>query len=678
MDTLMALVRRAARALTGADGVTFVLREDNTCFYADEDAIGPLWKGQRFPMQTCISGWVMLNQQPAVIEDIFSDQRIPHGVYRSTFVKSLVMMPVRPEDPIAAIGAYWATRHQPTDAEVALLHAIAQAAAVALVNVRLSQSQCSALEQAERALAQRLEAEMALNAAQSALERANHDLRVTNERLSLAVRGAQAGTWDWDIIEGRATWSDEYYELHGFDPATTTASFQNWLTGVHPEDRARVEQALRNWQEDKKDDFVLEYRICHPKTGVRWLTDRGHILYDQQGRPTRAIGLVQDITERRQAESEARQARDAAEQANAAKSRFLAAASHDLRQPVQAAALLLDLLERRDLDPPARTLVGQLATALNGVQGLLSGLLELSRLEAGVIVPEIGPVVLDELLARLAQEFDGFARAAGLWLRMPPSGLVVASDPLLLEQILRNLIANALKYTAHGGVTVECDGDAGRVRIAVIDTGQGIPEDQREAIFEEFRQLDNPARDRAQGVGLGLAMVERAARLLGSRIVVHSELGKGSEFSLTLPRSHGPAAGAPSEPSTDGVGTDDLLVGRRIVVVEDDPGVRLALEMLLQDWGWMVEAASSLEEAAELLEQLVQAPDVLLVDYRLPGGARGTTAVELMHRRWPVPAIVMTGDTAPERLAEAQRSGCRLLHKPVDPGALRQTLLECL
>jgi PAS domain S-box-containing protein len=396
-------------------------------------------------------------------------------------------------------------------------------------------------------LGQRLEAERALGAAQSALERANHDLRVTNERLSLAVRAAQAGTWDWDIIEGHATWSDEYYELHGFDRATTPASFQTWLSSVHPEDRTQVEQSLRKWQEDKKDDFLLEYRICHPKTGVRWLADRGHILYDQQGRPTRAIGLVQDITERRQTENEVRQARDAAEQANAAKSRFLAAASHDLRQPVQAAALLLDLLERRDLDPPTRTLVGQLATALNGVQGLLSGLLELSRLEAGVIVPEIGPVVLDELLARLAQEFDGFARAAGLWLRILPSGLVVASDPLLLERILRNLITNALKYTAQGGVTVECRDHGGQVRIAVIDTGLGIPADQRDTIFEEFRQLDNPARDRANGVGLGLAMVERAARLLGSRVIVRSELGAGSEFSLTLPRSHGPAATVPSE-----------------------------------------------------------------------------------------------------------------------------------
>jgi PAS domain S-box-containing protein len=492
------------------------------------------------------------------------------------------------------------------------------------------------------------------------------------------LRAAHAGTWDWDITNGSAVWSDEYYELHGFERATTPASFQTWLSSVHEDDRARVERALQNWQDGKKGDFILEYRIHHPDKSVRWLADRGHILYDAQGRPTRAIGLVLDITERRRTENEAHQARHKAEQADAAKSRFLAAASHDLRQPVQAAVLFLNLLERRDLDPPARTLVGQVVSAVKGVQGLLDGLLELARLEAGVIVPEIGAVNLDELLARLAQEFDGLARAAGLWLRMPPCGLVVASDPLLLEQILRNLIANALKYTAQGGVTVECRSDAELVRIAVIDTGPGIPADQRDSIFEEFHQLDNPARDRGRGVGLGLAVVDRAARLLGSHVIVRTELGTGSEFSLTLPRDHALAVRSPAETSMECLKTINHLVGRRILVVEDDPGVRLALEMLLQDWGWVVEAASSLDEAADLVKQLAQAPDVLLVDYRLPGGACGTDAVELMHRRWPVPAIVMTGDTAPERLIEAQRSGCRLLHKPVDPEALRQSLQECL
>jgi signal transduction histidine kinase len=835
MESVMALVRRAARTLTGADGVTFVLREGETCFYADEDAISPLWKGQRFPLDTCISGWVMLHQQPAVIEDVFSDPRIPHAVYRRTFVQSLVMMPVRSEDPIAAIGAYWATRHRPTDAEVDLLHAVAQAAAVALINVTLYQSQRSALEQAERALAELRQAEQALKVAQAALERANHDLRTTNERLSLALRGAHAGTWDWDMKEDRVVWSDDccelyglepaampasyhawlgtvdpedwptvertvqdrltrtatdfaveyrirhpltgvrwlaargrilydeqgcptrilglmldlterrqaesaarhareeaeranvaksrlqsdleranhdlrttnewlslalrgahagtwdwdmkedrtvwsdtYYELHGFDRATTPASHQTWLSSLHPEDRSWVEWTSQNWLASHEGEFSLEYRICHPAKGVRWLADRGQILYDPQGRPLRATGLVLDITERRQAESEARQARDAAERANAAKSRFLAAASHDLRQPIQAAALFLGLLERRDLDPPTQTLVGQLATALSGVQGLLDGLLELARLESGMIVPEIGAVVLDELLVRLAQEFDGQAQAVGLWLRMPPTGRVVASDPLLLELILRNLLANALKYTTHGGVTVECRDDAGRVRLAVIDTGPGIPADQWDAIFEEFRQLDNPARDRARGVGLGLAMVDRAARLLGSRVIVHSELGTGSEFSLTLPRSDRPAAQAPAPAQTERGETGDDLAGRRIVVVEDDPGVRLALELLLQEWGLVVQTAASLEEVAVLVEGLAQPPNVVLADYRLAGGGCGTDAVALVQRRWPVPALLMTGDTAPERLAEAQRSGCRLLHKPVNPGALRQTLLECV
>jgi CheY-like chemotaxis protein len=231
---------------------------------------------------------------------------------------------------------------------------------------------------------------------------------------------------------------------------------------------------------------------------------------------------------------------------------------------------------------------------------------------------------------------------------------VVASDPLLLEQILRNLIANALKYTAQGGVTVECRSDAELVRIAVIDTGPGIPADQRDSIFEEFHQLDNPARDRGRGVGLGLAVVDRAARLLGCQVTVRSELGTGSEFSLTLPRSHGPAVRPPAETLRDCMGTGNRVAGRRIVVVEDDPGVRLALEMLLQDWGWVVEAASSLEEAADLVEQLAQAPDVLLVDYRLPGGACGTAAVELMHR----PGALGRGAT--ERLpavAQTRRSG---------------------
>jgi two-component system, sensor histidine kinase len=308
---------------------------------------------------------------------------------------------------------------------------------------------------------------------------------------------------------------------------------------------------------------------------------------------------------------------------------------------------------------------------------MLEGLLDLARLEAFNIVPDIRDLALDNLLQRLAAEFGGMAEAAGLWLRVPSTGLVVASDPLLLERILRNLVANGLKFTARGGVTVECQEVEGMVRISVTDTGCGIPVGLLEAVFEEFRQLDNPARDRARGFGLGLAIVKQAARRLGHPIAVHSNPSKGSTFSVTVPLGRG-AALAPIPVRTKCPEESDHLAGRTILVVEDDPAVQLALDLLLGEWGLTVHTASSLEELEALLDTVQFRPDVMLTDYRLPAGRSGTEAVELARHRWPVPAMLVTGDTDPDRMAEAHRSGCRLLYKPVDPVDLRQVLLECL
>jgi CheY-like chemotaxis protein len=215
-------------------------------------------------------------------------------------------------------------------------------------------------------------------------------------------------------------------------------------------------------------------------------------------------------------------------------------------------------------------------------------------------------------------------------------------------------------------------------RIAVSDTGCGIPAKHLEAIFEEFRQLDNPARDRSRGFGLGLAIAAQAAGRLGHTIAVYSVPGEGSAFSVTVPL--GRSAGSVSSPParTEGAETSVRLEGRRILVVEDDPAVQLALDMLLQDWGLDVSLAASLEEVEALLNELMSPPDIMLADYRLPAGGRGTEAIDMARRRWPIPAVLMTGDTAPERLAEAQRSGCRLLHKPVDPADLKLALIGCL
>ena len=247
------------------------------------------------------------------------------------------------------------------------------------------------------------------------------------------------------------------------------------------------------------------------------------------------IGLRIDVTDRRRAEEAARAARDEAERANADKSRFLAAASHDLRQPVQAASLFLGMLERRNLDPETRDLVGMVASSLEGLRGMLNGLLEVARLEAGIVDPQLREFPIDDLLHRLGSEFEEQARAKRLWLQVPPAPLIVSSDPLLLELILRNLISNAIKYTERGGVTVECREQAGAALIEVTDTGRGIPKDKFTEIFEDFRQLDNPARDRARGFGLGLATVNRVARLLGYDIQIRSELGRRFGLLLQMP-----------------------------------------------------------------------------------------------------------------------------------------------
>jgi PAS domain S-box-containing protein len=503
-------------------------------------------------------------------------------------------------------------------------------------------------------------------------------LHVANERLVLALRGAQAGTWDWDMAENRTIWSEECLELHGLGSNPVSASCDAWCEAVHPEDRALAERFIQDWLEHRKGNVDLEYRINHPDKGLRWVALRGRIFYDRRGRACHMMGLAIDITERKQAEAQAQLARVEAERAKAAKSRFLAAASHDIRQPIQAAALFLSLLERRDLDLPTRDLVYRLADAVGGVQVMLEGVLELARLEACIIVPEVRDFPLDDLMRDMVAEFGSKAETSGLWLRMPPTGLVIASDAALLGRILRNLVANGLQYTAHGGVTVHCQEVGGMARIAVSDTGCGIPAEHLEAIFEEFRQLDNPARDRSRGFGLGLAIAAQAAGRLGHTIAVYSVPGEGSTFSVTVPlgRSAGSVASPPAR--TEGAETSVRLEGRRILVVEDDPAVQLALDMLLQDWGLDVSLAASLEEVEALLNELMSPPDIMLADYRLPAGGRGTEAIDMARRRWPIPAVLMTGDTAPERLAEAQRSGCRLLHKPVDPADLKLALIGCL
>ncbi|WP_159107297.1 ATP-binding protein, partial [Azospirillum sp. B4] len=480
LSGVMAVVRMAARALSGADGVTFVLREGELCHYADENAIGPLWKGRRFPLATCISGWVMLNRQPAVIPDIYQDDRIPHDAYRPTFVKSLVMVPVRAEEPVAAIGAYWATTRHPRAEEVAMLQAVAHSTAVALTNVQLYES----------------------------------------------LRAALA------------------------------------------ESQARAEEA---------------------------------------------------------------------ERANRAKSVFLAAISHDLRQPLQTMRLYHNMLSERAANGRAaantaggavavpspanglanaldRKLIAGMGEALSAGEELLRALLDVSVLDAGTVAVNRQRFGLEATLAGLVSAIRGDAEKAGVDIRLRPGAKVgpraaleeADTDPVLLKCVLRNLLTNAVRYTGRGGrVLVSTRRREGAMLVQVWDTGIGIPKDQLDTVFDDFVQLGNPERDRTKGLGLGLGIVRRMARLLGVTVTVRSVPGRGSVFSVLVPAVA--AVGSDDAVTTP---SDGLLTfprdsqrpahresdPRTILAVEDDALQRMALGAIIESWGYRVITASGSDE----------------------------------------------------------------------------------
>ncbi len=361
----------------------------------------------------------------------------------------------------------------------------------------------------------------------------------------------------------------------------------------------------------------------------------------------------------RRSEAEAREA-------NQAKSRFLAAASHDLRQPVTAATLYLDLLERRGTDPAVRDLVGMVSMSLEGLRGMLNGLLDMARLEAGAVEPKPAPFALDDLLQRLAQEFEGVARAGRLWLQVPPTPYVVRSDRLLLELVLRNLVSNAIKYTRRGGVAVDCRPEGGLLRVDVEDTGVGIPREALHRIFDDFYQADTPAR--GQGYGIGLATVQRAAKLLGYRLEVRSTPGHGSTFSVWVPLAE--AATAPAGPAA---ATGDIALGGPVLLVDDEVMILDAMDMLLSDWGLTVEAASGLAEAEGRVRGRREPFALVLTDFQL-GDGDGLEVVRLARSLGPTPAILLTGDTNPAVLGGAGMADVHLLHKPADSGRLKALL----
>nr|MDQ2861807.1 response regulator [Pseudomonadota bacterium] len=389
-----------------------------------------------------------------------------------------------------------------------------------------------------------------------------------------------------------------------------------------------------------------------------------------------------DITERRRAADALAAAERQAQLANLAKSRFLASASHDLRQPLQTLALVQGLLAKIVEGDRAEDLIARMEDTLGAMSGMLNALLDINQIEVGAVRPEIVNFAIDNLLGRLKGEFAYHAQSQKLSFRMVSSSLWISSDPRLLEQMIRNLLSNAFKYTKRGKILLGCRRRGAALSIEIWDTGVGIPASELRAIFDECHQLDNPARERSRGLGLGLSIVERLGILLGHPVSVRSTLGRGSVFAIEVPLSSAAPVMELEPNRRNGSGQPLAAAHRRgvILVIEDDLEMREVLEIFLKDDGHRVKSAADGAAALELVARGTMRPDLILADYRLPGGMDGLEVTahlrERLHRQ--VPSIILTGDISTDALRHIAMASCVQLNKPVALANLSQVVQRLL
>jgi PAS domain S-box-containing protein len=478
-------------------------------------------------------------------------------------------------------------------------------------------------------------------AALFAERRANIESLARNEvRLQDALRAGEVTAFDWDAGTGHSQRSENAPSILGFAPGQTFTG-AHFLARVHPEDRENFKASLRGVG-PANPSYSVTFRYVRPDGQEVWLEETAQAEFDAAGWMVRISGLTLDITARKRVEQELAAARKVAELADRAKSAFLAAASHDLRQPLQTVKLLQATLAVRVADAESRALLGGIERSLDTMTDMLNSLLDINRLESGIVSAAISDFPVNDIFDSLEADFADAVRAKGLKWRLVRSAVTIRSDQRMLTEMIRNLLSNALRFTEAGTVLLGCRRSGDKVRIQVWDSGIGIMGDHLPHIFEEHYQVSDGAR--TGGFGLGLAIVQRLGNLLGHRIDVRSAPGQGSAFSVEVPVA--PAvpheAGAVSTP----VKVPPTPFRGTILVIEDDSFVRSALEALLHATGIRTITAATGNEAVALVTEKGVRPDAVVSDYNLPGAMNGTASVTALREAlaWKIPAVILTGD----------------------------------
>lgn len=378
------------------------------------------------------------------------------------------------------------------------------------------------------------------------------------------------------------------------------------------------------------------------------------------------------------------ESRKSAETANISKSKFLAAASHDLRQPLQAISLFISALKEKlvisdqsnvsinETEP----LIQRLESSIDSMSELLNSLLDVSKLDANVIQPKLQHVNIEQLLKKSIAEHDILAREKNLKLKVEITPNAIFVDPVLLERIVGNLLNNAIRYTEQGSIILSSTLKDGEVNISISDTGIGIPKNEQMAIFTDFYQLNNPERNQKKGLGLGLTIVKRLCDLQGWNISLSSTEYQGSNFSITVP------LGEPNKVIQNTASGSDFVVfnNEDIVIIENDDNIRVGLEKLLTGWNCKILSFSTSKDCLEFFNTNSLIPHLIISDFRLQNNDTGLELIKLIRKqkKCDIPAIIITGDTAPERLKEAQESGLKIIHKPIKAAILRRIIKQAL
>ena len=663
LDTVMDITRKAARRLTGADGATFVLRDGDMCFYAEEDAISPLWKGQRFPMKICISGWVMLNREPAVIEDIYADPRIPADAYRPTFVHSLAMVPIRTMDPIGAIGNYWAKQHKPTPEQVKVLQALADTTAVALENVRV-------YSELDRRVSER-----------------------TSE-LSAILDNVQVGILfvrDGNIERANPKAAD----IFGIRSTKE-------LLGIPLEQLFRTEKAKASILRKAESAFAsgrlydVEAKLLRQDQSPFW----AHLVAKSIGTeacPDSGIWLVDDISVAKERENLLTKMKLAAEESTQFKSEFLATMSHEIRTPLTGLLGMLELLSMSKLEQEQKTTLNAAWGSARSLLRIVNDILDWSKIQEGKLELSLQSVSIPHVLQEVVNTYSRMASAKSLTLLQHADSRLSAAhlaDPLRLSQVLNNFVSNAIRFTKQGEIEICAElirqAESGeQIRFSVKDTGVGIAKDVQKRLFQRYRQESADTARMYGGTGLGLAICQRLADLMDGQIELESEPGLGSIFSITLTL---PVSGVPGEamqyahpdvaqgavsPLFDGSETSPLVLS-----VDDHPINRDLLASQLKLLGLRAVTAENGEQALTRWRQ----GDIAIVitdchmpemdGYALSQEIRKTEAEdELPH----TPIIAWTANALAEESRRCQTAGMDdLLVKPASVSQLKKMIEKYL